>query len=300
MPWPYLAPAATGWSPGWPGRSAGDPSSSARRRHRGPRRPPGHHRRTAWHGGIRAGARVPDGTDLTDFLRSHGWPDPRARAALLALRDRAEQWEPPPAEAEQPASRFRLLTTTEMENRPPLSWLVPGRLPAGEPTTMYGASGGGKSLVAIDWAHLVAHLHGPVLYVAAEGGSAIGTRTRAWRAHHGHDAGRRITWIDEPVIFNDATDLAHVIAAMESMPEPPGSCWSSTPWPAAWSATRTAPRIWAASWPEWNQARRPFGAASLTLHHTGHDHSRERGHSSLKAASFPRSGSPPPPATPSP
>lgn len=77
---------------------------------------------------------------------------------------------------------------------PEASWLIKGVLPRSlDPTILFGASGAGKSFVALDMACAIARgiewrgrrvAKGRVLYIAAEGGAGIGKRLRAYSDHH--------------------------------------------------------------------------------------------------------------------
>lgn len=83
-----------------------------------------------------------------------------------------------------------LVTDTDMERRPPPLYLVEGVLVLDSLAVLYGASGGGKTFVALDWALSVATgswwqgrqvRRGPVLFVAAEGSGGLGARITAWK-----------------------------------------------------------------------------------------------------------------------
>lgn len=88
----------------------------------------------------------------------------------------------------------QLLSVAELLNRPDPDWLVQDILPESGLTLLYGASGYGKSFVAIDLAMAVATgtdwmgqfpvEQGAVVYIAAEGLSGIKKRVAAWQCHH--------------------------------------------------------------------------------------------------------------------
>ncbi len=70
----------------------------------------------------------------------------------------------------------------------PVGWLIKGVLPAADLVSIYGASGAGKSFVALDMAAAIARgvpwrgrktKQGRVLYVAAEGSGGYGNRVKA-------------------------------------------------------------------------------------------------------------------------
>jgi putative DNA primase/helicase len=73
----------------------------------------------------------------------------------------------------------------ELENEPPVNWLIPGWLAARELTAVYGKGGTLKSYIALGWSlQLAAWENRKVLYVAAEGTSGLRSRVDAWRAKH--------------------------------------------------------------------------------------------------------------------
>lgn len=83
-----------------------------------------------------------------------------------------------------------------------ISWLVKHAVPAESVGLLFGASGTFKSFIAIDMALHIAHglpwlgkktRQGPVLIIAAEGGSGLWRRIVAWHRE------RRLPWKDAPV-----------------------------------------------------------------------------------------------------
>lgn len=76
----------------------------------------------------------------------------------------------------------------ELENEPPVNWLIPGWLAARELSCIYGKGGTLKSYIALGWSLQLAFEGKEVIYVAAEGTSGLRSRVDAWRAHHSkHD-----------------------------------------------------------------------------------------------------------------
>lgn len=72
-------------------------------------------------------------------------------------------------------------------------WLIKGYLEEQSINLLYGASGGGKSFLALDWACCVATgkpwqdfkvKQGNVLYIAGEGRTGLAGRLKAWQIHH--------------------------------------------------------------------------------------------------------------------
>lgn len=124
-----------------------------------------------------------------------------SKALASAERDPLPQDYFQPVEAAQGATEasqgtkrraFALLDADELESRPP-EWLVRGVLETDSLALLFGASGCGKSFVAVDLALSVATgtpfhgrpvRQGPVVYIAGEGRNGLGRRFDAWCAHH--------------------------------------------------------------------------------------------------------------------
>lgn len=93
-----------------------------------------------------------------------------------------------------PASRFRVWPVDELAAREPPRWLIRGVLPQGDIGLLYGASGAGKSFVAMDlalalarggeWRGAPIERARPVVYIAAEGAGGMTLRARALAEYH--------------------------------------------------------------------------------------------------------------------
>ena len=97
-------------------------------------------------------------------------------------------------EAPPDATRYRLLTAEEISKLPPVRWLVRGVLPAEGLAALYGASGSGKTFLALDLLAAVARgqswfgsktVPSPVTYVALEGETGMSQRVQAYERRHG-------------------------------------------------------------------------------------------------------------------
>ncbi len=126
--------------------------------------------------------------------------------------------------------RFRLYSIADLEALPPMEWLVgeelAGILPANATFAVFGAPGAGKSFIAADIACSIACRsaervpdwfgntvrHGPVLYVAAEGGRGFRHRVIAWRTRH--TVARddlQLSFVLEPVNLYGPDDITHIL-----------------------------------------------------------------------------------------
>ena len=82
--------------------------------------------------------------------------------------------------------RWRLFHVHELNELPDVEWFpgLEGYCPTNELSIFYGAGESFKTLVAIDWACHLAHAGRVVVYLAAEGTSAVGDRIEAWQQFH--------------------------------------------------------------------------------------------------------------------
>lgn len=89
--------------------------------------------------------------------------------------------------------KFPLANAADIARRPPGKWWIKGLIPQAQIGAIFGASGSGKSFLALDFmAHLSLGLdwrghrtkRARGLYVAAEGGAGVGKRIKAWGQHN--------------------------------------------------------------------------------------------------------------------
>ncbi len=92
-------------------------------------------------------------------------------------------------EVEPVENRFRVKSVTEFMTAAPMHWLIRGVLPSAALIVMYGASGSGKTFMALDLAGAIARgvpwcghkvRKGRVIYVAAEGAGGARKRFHAY------------------------------------------------------------------------------------------------------------------------
>ena len=125
-------------------------------------------------------------------------------------------------------SRFGTVPIYHLEDQDAQSWLIKGVLPQAELGILFGASGSGKTFVALDIAFAVSMglpwrgrrvKKGKVVIIAAEGGSGIKRRGKAYTAYHGIDLrdAHNLHVIKAAPTFLDGEDIAEVIAQIEAL-----------------------------------------------------------------------------------
>lgn len=114
------------------------------------------------------------GGDLADFCMLH---TDSTRTALASCK----RLEPGIEESDR---RWRFASIGDVLAAPPISWLVPGMIPARGLTVLYGESGTYKSFLTLHYALTIAQKD-PVVYIAAEGETGYRQRLEAWFKHHG-------------------------------------------------------------------------------------------------------------------
>lgn len=186
--------------------------------------------------------------------------------------------------------RSRLLTTEQLRKLPPPVGLVDGLLYLDSLAMLYGASGAGKSHVALDLAHTVSALsfwhghrvtNGAVLYVAAEGAPGVGIRVDAWEQHH--QQASTVTWLPSAVSIIDAgwaSALAEVVADLR-----PVLVVLDTFARSIVGADENSARDVGIAVANLDMIRRAAGCCVLVVHHSGKDRTAgARGSTALKAA----------------
>lgn len=157
---------------------------------------------------------------------------------------------------------------------------------------LFGGSGGGKSLVTLDWGLHIASglqwwgrptLRGKVLYVVAEGASGTQARYEAWCEYHEVPEVPDIVWMTVPanvllphergVLFDIAEEERPVLTVLDTLARHmPGGDENS--FETMSQVVETLEGI-----------KRVSGGCALGVHHTGKDEKAgSRGHSSLKGA----------------
>jgi len=225
--------------------------------------------------------------------RAVGWEEPEAMrhqriAAMFEdLGDAANDASEP-----QRRTAFTFYTAHEFALLPPPTWRVHELLPDEGVGFIYGASGSGKSFLALDLAAAVtkgapwrgrAAIQGRVVYVAAEGGQGMTKRLRGYERRHERLPDALVLTIDAPDLRRRETCAAFAAAVKAA---------GGAALVIVDTLARTIPGA------SENDAAdmgcvidnaigigRELHALVLLVHHTGKDESREeRGWSGLRAA----------------
>lgn len=108
---------------------------------------------------------------------------------------------------------FSLIDTSALLRLPDPVWLMHSVLPKGAVSVLYGQPESGKSFLALDWAMCIsqgrpwlgkfATMQSPVIYIAAEGGTGIKKRVKAWMKHHEVAALPGMHWQVKPLLIRD-------------------------------------------------------------------------------------------------
>lgn len=226
-------------------------------------------------------------------------PTERARLNGIQL---AGVLEPIPESAEEsaldsttaPIFRYRLLGSADLENLPPMEWLLQDVLPSQGLAAIYGPSGSGKSFLALDLSVALAEgttwfghsaTQSPVIYIALEGEQGVPKRVAAWERFNARRIPSQMKIVMqafELLNAGDAEDVSRVVR--HHFPEG-AVVVIDTLSRAAVGADENASvdmgRLISAA----KALQALIGGLVLLVHHSGKDLARGmRGHSSLFAA----------------
>jgi hypothetical protein len=221
---------------------------------------------------------TPENFDANDYAAEHGNDE---LAKLLVL-------------AQSPVSRYCVKSASDVLNAPPLRWMVRGVLPAEGLACIFGASGSGKSFLALDLCAAIASgdswfshkvKAAPVVYVALEGEAGFSQRIKAWQNHHGRPMPSDLRFIMQSFDLRSADDLQAMADAVLASGGAGGLLVIDTLNRAASGADENTSRDMGEVIDAAKVLQAQFGGLVLLVHHSGKDQSRGlRGHSSLNAA----------------
>lgn len=221
----------------------------------------------------------PANYDANDYAAEHG---------DAALTDLLRQSKTPPM-------RYRLMRADEVVDAPPLHWLVRGVLPSAGLAALFGASGSGKSFLALDLCAAVAAggaewfacrvKSAPVVYVALEGEAGFSQRVKAWQLHHGRDLPESLRFVMQALDLRNADDVSEIAGAVTAAGAASGLLVIDTLNRAASGADENSVVDMGAIIAAAKDLQARLGGLVLLVHHSGKDATKGlRGHSSLHAA----------------
>lgn len=190
--------------------------------------------------------------------------------------------------------KFKLLSSKDLAEIPPLKWVVRGVMPSTGLGAIYGPSGSGKSFLALDmcaaisegtswFGHRVEQT--PVIYVALEGEGGMKLRVQAWEQHHDRQLSNEMRWILQSFNITEKQDLAELIAAIQSIHTKSAVVVIDTLNRASPTADENSSKDMGAIIEGAKTIQTMLGGLCILVHHTGKDLGKGmRGHSSLFAA----------------
>lgn len=177
----------------------------------------------------------------------------------------------------------------ELENEPPVSWLIRGWLAAREVSVLYGKGGTFKSYVALGWSLQLAAQNVPVMYVAAEGTSGLRSRVDAWMAARGRSGQQLNSWgyYNANVHVDEGRELGVWAGALSRFVGRAGVRLVVLDTMARnFGGDESSPKDVGAFVEGCEFLRRELDTAVLVIHHMGVSTGRERGSAALRNATF--------------
>lgn len=203
-----------------------------------------------------------------DALRRFKLQDPRSSEPILTRES-------------QPESKWHILHASQLDQLPPLQWLIKGEIAAKCLSVLFGQSGAGKSFVALDYALQIAS-HYPVMYVAAEGQSGYRDRKNAWLRHH-HQANTKLYFCLNSLPMLDKGEISSFIEAIR--PVAPVLVVIDTLAQCMVGGDENTQRDMSRFINACQFIMEQLGAAVLVVHHTVKNGTSERGSGALRGAS---------------
>jgi hypothetical protein len=186
-----------------------------------------------------------------------------------------------------------LLTPEQLQDRAQdIRWLVKRVIPAESMGMLYGASGTFKSFIALDAALHVAHglpwlgrktAQGPVVYIAAEGGSGLWSRVLAWhRARSLH--WQQVPFYVVPIAVDLRADAWRIVDAAQAIGITPQLVVVDTLSQTYAGEENSANEVAGYLREIGMRFRLLWGCAVALVHHSGHNATeRPRGSSAIRA-----------------
>lgn len=189
---------------------------------------------------------------------------------------------------------LELLSTQELLNLPPAKWLMRDLIPKEGFVGLYGAPGGGKSFIALDWAMCISEgrpwlgvyetQQAPVIYVAAEGGRGIQQRAREWMKFYGYQDLIAMYWLLNPLYVREEGTVEKFLETLEDRDIWPGLIVLDTLSRSFGGGEENASADMGHFVDQITKLAQGRRMASLIVHHTNATGNRERGSSAFRGA----------------
>lgn len=188
-----------------------------------------------------------------------------------------------------PDRQWPILRGTDIENQPPVDWLVDGLIATRSLTLVYGDSGTFKSFLMMDLAlslgigrpwHGYELRRGRALYVLAENSPDTSDRVRSWREHHHVDAAE-VDWITSPVNLYELGGAADRFITERRLDGGYDLIVFDTLARSITGADENSARDMGIVIDVCSRMQAELGAAVILVHHTGREGKSERGSSRL-------------------
>ena len=207
--------------------------------------------------------------------------------------------EPPPEvelrdsqSRQDPISRFSLIGGNDLYTPTPIDWLVHDTIESDSTACLYGASGTGKTFIALDMSLSIATgldwlskpvTAGQVVYIAGEGKGGLKRRISAWAQTHNafEPVGHNFFLLSHTAVLpTDCDELMQTLEQCDNLKLLVLDTLQRTN-EGDENSTKDASEYIRAV----DKIRESYpGLAILIIHHTGHEGSRARGSSVLRAS----------------
>jgi hypothetical protein len=188
---------------------------------------------------------------------------------------------------------IRVITSRELMDLPPPTFLIDGYLTTNGLSVLYGPSGTGKSFLTLDIAMSVVYgrpffarkvVSGPVVYIAAEGSGGMAKRMQAWQQERQMpaDPDLPLYFVTHPVQLMDHADVSTFIEQVA--PLQPALVVADTVARCMAGGDENSARDMGAFVAGADRIREEVGCAVLLVHHSNKAGTVERGSGALRGA----------------
>jgi hypothetical protein len=188
-------------------------------------------------------------------------------------------------------SLIDLLSTEELLNLPPVSWLMDGMIPENGLAAIYGPPGEGKSFIALDWAMSIseglpwmglATKQSPVIYIAAEGGRGIQKRVRGWMDAHNRTDLHAMYYLLHPLYVREDGVIEEFLHELERIDVFPGLVILDTLSRSFGGGEENSSADMGGFIDGMTRLKDGRSMSALIVHHTNATGGRERGHTAFR------------------